>query len=247
MTAEGVFIDVPAKRVVKCVNTSKHHESRKEYAILSMLGAHTHIVKLLNYEEDPKRGPILYLEYGGVDLFYMQPRVGGQDQLCQHLLTQIREALQFLHSRHVAHMDVKIDNVVVDEHLTHARLIDFGLSSVHTEYVYTFEGTPEYACPEMWSTHPKVNVYASDVWSYGLLAFVLYHGLMPWHAARVDDCAFAAACANQRRGASPFSSMIAPARASPPWLQHHVNATLWIDPRRRAFPETTSGVYYPYC
>ena len=228
-------IDPLARRVTKYANKPRNYKySRNEFRILSLLSPHDNIIQLCQYFEDPCRGPVLVFEYGGTDLFDVQPLVGGNDTTCQYILKQVRAALRFLHENRVAHLDIKLENIVVDA-LTNVRLIDFGLA-VTSSYVDRVCGTDPYVCPEMWRSRLAVNVYTADTWSYGVAAFALYHGVLAWEAARANDERFARVLAAQAQGATPYESVRC-SRASPPWLQREMNATLWVEPRKRHFSD----------
>ena len=92
-----------------------------------------------------------------------------------HLLRQLAEALDYLHSRGVAHRDVKPANIFVrsDEHVT---LVDFGIAHAAEEARLTgaglLVGTVEYMAPEAidWAASgPSTDQYALGIVGYELL------------------------------------------------------------------------------
>lgn len=232
----ALCIEPLERRVTKYANKPDNYNySRNEHHILSLLSPHDHIIKLCQYFEDPARGPVLVFEYGGTDLFDVQPLVGCNDTICQYILKQVRSALRFLHEHRVAHLDVKLENIVVDA-LTNVRLIDFGMATT-SPCVHRICGTNPYVCPEMWRKWNETNVYTADIWSYGIVAFALYHGFLAWEVANAGDARFSRVLEKQAQGALPYAS-VESSRASPPWLQQEMNTTLWVDPRKRRFSDT---------
>lgn len=115
----------------------------------------------------------------------LQPAVAATHTLertAKQLFSQIIRAIAYLHSKGIAHRDLKPDNIIV--HSTtkaaisthHVKIIDFGLSrdlqNRNPKSLMTSVGTPLFAAPEM-----VLNEGYSlkiDVWSIGVL---LYHTL----------------------------------------------------------------------
>lgn len=58
-------------------------------------------------------------------------------------------AVKFCHTKNIAHLDIKPDNIIVNEELS-IKLIDFGLSSPDASNIQRGRlGTPGYMPPEM--------------------------------------------------------------------------------------------------
>jgi serine/threonine protein kinase len=57
-----------------------------------------------------------------------QPNHKFSEEGCKKIFREIAEALKYLHSKSIAHRDIKLENVILDEKLT-PKLIDFGFST----------------------------------------------------------------------------------------------------------------------
>ena len=93
-------------------------------------------------------------------------------------LHQLLEALNFLHCRGIAHLDIKPSNILVDKH-GRVKLIDFGLSRRFTkdETCFCFKGTQLFKAPEYFTRKP-FDPFKADVWALGLTIYYLATGTL---------------------------------------------------------------------
>lgn len=100
-------------------------------------------------------------------------------------MRQILEGLAYLHERNIAHLDLKPQNLLltVENSCEDIKLCDFGISRVLEKGVEVREilGTTDYVAPEVLSYEPIT--LATDIWSIGVLAYVLLTGYSPFGAA----------------------------------------------------------------
>ena len=94
------------------------------------------------------------------------------------ILYKLCQALSFLHSHHILHRDVKLENVLIDFDLT-PRLTDFGMSLViptpdTTDVRCDFRGTHMYAAPEIMKCNKHCYSTKSDIWALGVLFLEIF-------------------------------------------------------------------------
>lgn len=146
---------------------------------------HPGICKLFEVYQD---GDVLYfvLEYlEGGDLF--DKISSGSEKMSEEtvadIIKQVACALKYAHSRGVAHRDLKPENICFcNSETNQVKVIDWGLSSdFHRGSMKSSVGSPTYCGPEVHDSHNEV-VYTSacDLWSLGVLTYVLLCGKPPF-------------------------------------------------------------------
>ncbi|XP_029348731.1 kalirin [Echeneis naucrates] len=142
------------------------------------------LVTLLDtYESPTSLMLILELLEDGRLLDYLVAHDELMEEKVAFFIRETLEALQHLHTCRVAHLDLKPENILVDLHspTPGVKLIDLGDAiqlSAHRRYVHLLLGNPEFAAPELIRGTP-VSV-ATDVWSIGVLAYVMLSGVSPF-------------------------------------------------------------------
>ncbi len=98
-------------------------------------------------------------------------------------LSQLVEALLYLHGRGIVHQDVKAANVFLADEV--AKLGDFGVARTQ-DNLNPLEraGSPFYMAPELFKGHAATP--ASDAYSLGILAYELLTGKRPYYADSYD-------------------------------------------------------------
>ena len=93
----------------------------------------------------------------------------------------IARGMQFLHSKHIIHRDLKSLNVLLDAN-GYARICDFGFSRVSTDedkLLTTNVGTPHWMAPELLAATPGYN-NKIDVYAYGIVLWEIVTGQLPF-------------------------------------------------------------------
>jgi serine/threonine protein kinase len=47
---------------------------------------------------------------------------------CRRIFKQIAEAMEYMHGQNVAHRDIKLDNILIEDKTNMIKIIDFGFS-----------------------------------------------------------------------------------------------------------------------
>mmetsp|Transcript_21059 Transcript_21059/g.33592 ORF Transcript_21059/g.33592 Transcript_21059/m.33592 type:complete len:452 (+) Transcript_21059:49-1404(+) len=163
-------------------------DAKREKDIWNRVGFHPHVVGLVETFRDANFCYFVMdkCEYSVLEMLARK----GED--CNEadyfrVWRQILFALDFLHSKDVAHRDVKPANFLVDaEGLV--KICDFGLSAVMPADGLTgIVGTTPFMAPEVVQCkryHCKV-----DVWSLGAMAFLMLYGHYPYMPPQTEgDC-----------------------------------------------------------
>lgn len=110
-----------------------------------------------------------------------------------HYITQVGEALEYIHSLRINHLDVKPANILVNSKNDRAVLIDFGLSKQYDSNDQQTSTTPVgmshgYAPAEQYKSGGVGDFSAStDVYSLGATLYYLLEGVRPPEAADLMD------------------------------------------------------------
>ena len=116
------------------------HTNEKEFIFLQKLKNCPHIIRPITY-----RDGILKLEYanGGdlIDFTQKQSSITEPNLFC--IIEQIVDALSSIHQCHIYHLDLKLENIVLNHSIHNLVLIDFGLSQESIDGMCCgYQGTP---------------------------------------------------------------------------------------------------------
>jgi serine/threonine protein kinase len=183
---------------------------RQEVRALLQVGVHPHILRLLECFCDGE-DDILVLEYcEGGDVYELYARnngVGMPEAFVAQLIRQILMALHHLAVRGVEHRDVKPENLLLygpchdGSSAPHVKLADFGWASLVTPHKQPAP-IPTDGVGSLWYAPPELNppvqgvgldntdapIGRSDMWSVGIIAYLLLVGHSPFNLAlRIQD------------------------------------------------------------
>lgn len=96
----------------------------------------------------------------------------------QFYTSSIILALEFLHARRIAYLDLKSENILVD-HQGYLKIIDFGIAQrITSARCHVVKGTPTFMAPEM--ILMKGYNTAADMWSLGICLYEFVFGEFPF-------------------------------------------------------------------
>jgi MAP/microtubule affinity-regulating kinase len=175
---------------VKIINLKDKHCSRLSSAVereirLLKTFDHPNIIKLIEvvHENGIVFVVMEYCEGGTLLDFILSDKLKSLSEV-KRLFHQITKAISYLHNLGIAHGDIKPDNIVLTSD-GNAKLIDFGYCK---ESLLGFDddksGTVKYAPPEFLRSG-AYNTRKADIWSLGILLFVMATGRFPYGSS--DD------------------------------------------------------------
>ncbi|MBN3284726.1 DAPK3 kinase, partial [Polyodon spathula] len=158
-------------------------EIEREVNILREI-QHPNIITLHDIFEN-KTDVILILELvSGGELFdFLAEKESLTEEEATQFLKQILDGVHYLHSKSIAHFDLKPENIMLlDKNVPSPRikLIDFGIAHQITagnEFKNIF-GTPEFVAPEIVNYEPLG--LEADMWSIGVITYILLSGASPF-------------------------------------------------------------------
>lgn len=154
-----------------------------EVAVLEACKNSPRIVKLHEvFESAHEMVLVLELACGGeLQMLLDRDEVPSERQVVR-LMRQILDGLIYLHSIDVAHLDIKPQNLVLTGEFPDCdvKLCDFGISRYLSQGADIREilGTPDYVAPEVLN-YESISL-ATDMWSVGVLMYVLLTGCSPF-------------------------------------------------------------------
>jgi serine/threonine-protein kinase Chk1 len=170
-----------------------------EVALHKHVGVHNNIITFFNTGENPVwRWIAMELAEGG-DLFdKIEADEGVGEDIAHVYFTQLISAVGYMHSKGIGHRDIKPENVLLSAD-GNLKIADFGLATLfehngRMKLSTSLCGSPPYIAPEVLrcSTNgPKkgegYRADLADIWSCGVVLFVLLVGNTPWDTPTEDS------------------------------------------------------------
>lgn len=176
------YSDELAKRLVQ-----------NEFDVMSKLGEHPNIVNALGFNCEGTANlvdgqhAIRYLvlekcKNGSLSTIIRQTGPL-EENITKFLFVQLCSALQHVHSQNFVHMDVKLENILLDDYFN-LKLADLGTAidvSENLGYTNKRRGTPYYMAPEVDNkkSNDMIDATISDVYSLGVCLYLLLTGEFP--------------------------------------------------------------------
>ena len=174
-TSEEVFIKFQTNEEVY----------KREVLALTKLN-HNNIISIIDFSETEDNSKYFIIEefaHNG-DLFKLVNDIVINENMAKFIIKSVLDALIYAYEVHsISHRDIKLENILIMKDGT-IKLADWGLSSfnVKNRRCKTLCGTLSYMAPEI-LLNELYNSNKSDVWSLGVLIFILCSGTKPY-----SDC-----------------------------------------------------------
>ena len=112
----------------------------------------------------------------------------------RYWMNQIISGVHTLHSAGIAHRDLSLENILLDKSGRQCKVIDFGMAIRATRGKLLSPqgpcGKAFYMSPEVYKNNIEFDPFATDVWSLGVVLFMMIVGSAPFERpdAVNDDC-----------------------------------------------------------
>ncbi|XP_051122911.1 CBL-interacting protein kinase 2-like [Andrographis paniculata] len=165
------------------------NQIEREISVMRLI-KHQNITQI--YEVMATKAKIYFvIEYAkGGELFRKVAKKRLKEGTVRKYFQQLIFAVNFCHKRGVYHRDLKPENLLLDEHGC-LKVSDFGLSALSESQgqdglLHTACGTPAYTAPEI-VTRKGYDGAKADIWSCGVVLFVLFAGYLPFYDQNVME------------------------------------------------------------
>jgi len=114
------------------------------------------------------------------------------EKISAKIFSKIVQTVKYLHINNIAHCDIKPENILLDKNYS-PKLNDFGFSQsfkgeVGDYLLHKFAGTNIYSAPETRKAYIKgFDGVKNDIFSLGVLLFVITIGCFPFERASYSD------------------------------------------------------------
>jgi serine/threonine protein kinase len=195
-TATGLLVAIKLSQKSAATLTELQREAQIMRALCTSQSARDrhvhgqqHVLQLLDVLQDEHQFALV-LEYcPNGELFEVLQKSGRfSEKKARRFMTQLVAGLQFVHARGFVHLDVSLENIVLDA-AGDAKLIDFGLAR---KAPFCYAGRPggvgkaQYMAPELFEGL-DFDGRRCDVWALGVVLFCMVTGNAPFRLPVLSD------------------------------------------------------------
>lgn len=181
------------KRYWSFFNYSKSDDSKvkkmllNEYTIGALLH-HPNIRETLDI--DLVDNCIIFEYCNGCDLYSYLQLTHSKNELLSYF-KQMVNAVEYIHGKGIAHRDLKLENIMIDDDKKTLKLIDFGEACVCDRNGYSsgIHGSTPYIAPEEFIKQ-DYDALKVDIWAIGIILYDITYICMPWKIANSTDVRF---------------------------------------------------------
>ncbi|KAF9307706.1 hypothetical protein BG003_000343, partial [Podila horticola] len=180
-TGEEVAIKLIRRQSVD--NTPRINKIGREISVLRTI-RHPNIISLFDVIETERYIGIVIEYASGGELFdhILAHRYLKERDACR-LFAQLMSGVHYLHSKHIVHRDLKLENLLLDRN-RNIIITDFGFAnqfdSNSRDLMSTSCGSPCYAAPELVISDGLYVGSGVDIWSCGVILYAMLAGYLPF-------------------------------------------------------------------
>ncbi|KAF9912545.1 hypothetical protein BX616_010298 [Lobosporangium transversale] len=185
----GVHADTGEEVAIKLIrrqsmdNTQRISKIGREISVLRTI-RHPNIITLFDVIETERYFGIVIEYASGGELFdhILAHRYLRERDACR-LFAQLMSGVHYLHSKHIVHRDLKLENLLLDKN-RNIIITDFGFAnqfdSSSSDLMSTSCGSPCYAAPELVICDGLYVGTGVDIWSCGVILYAMLAGYLPF-------------------------------------------------------------------
>ncbi|KAJ2837285.1 serine/threonine protein kinase [Coemansia sp. 'formosensis'] len=160
-------------------------------ASFSLSLRHPNVIRTYQFVRENDGSVYSIMEYCEKDLFTVVQEGSLSPADIDRLFYQLLAGVSYLHDvARVAHRDMKLDNLCVDEE-GNLKIIDFGCSSTFDPLVPALTrgicGSDPYISPEVFVPRAMYDPRKVDIWALGIIYLAMVSGHFPWEVAKAED------------------------------------------------------------
>lgn len=165
---------------------------------------HRNVLELIEFFEEEDRFYLVFEKMrGGSILSHIHRRRHFNELEASVVVQDVASALDFLHNKGIAHRDLKPENILCEHpnQVSPVKICDFDLGSgiklngdcspISTPELLTPCGSAEYMAPEVveaFSEEASIYDKRCDLWSLGVILYILLSGYPPFVGHCGSDC-----------------------------------------------------------
>jgi len=100
---------------------------------------HPNIIKMYDLIETPRQICIVTDYVNGISMnHFVKTQCSNRmmkEQVCRRFFKQIVDAVEYLHRNNIAHRDIKLDNILIEDKTNMIKIIDFGFTAFTVDNV----------------------------------------------------------------------------------------------------------------
>lgn len=129
-----------------------------------------------------------YIAFGDLATLISENYQKINENVIRHIIMEIANGLKEMHSKGFVHRDIKPENILISSFSPYPsiKLIDFGFADPINEISTEKKGTYGYMSPEVINKQPQ-NAESIDVFSLGVIAYILFTQEFPFETATSTD------------------------------------------------------------
>ena len=188
----GIFKPTNEKYAIKIINKKlmKVKMKKSKFKEIDIIKKFNHFNVIYVYKViDTPENYFIVMEYckNGELFDYISKKERLQEDEASSFFYQIINGVEYIHSKGIAHRDLKLENLLLTEDNT-IKIIDFGLSHEFNgkDLLKTKCGSPSYASPEL-IAQPFYDGFKSDIWCCGIILYAMLCGYLPFDGDEDKD------------------------------------------------------------